>query len=165
MGCGPAARASGRSSICRRYVGLGKREYGSRRVSLAQTGKRGAPLAQNESLHLSYQRYVEKFHSVFRLPSSVPVHYVPGNHDFGLGRNDFFSPYARQRYSEAFSPPNAIIPIANHSFIMLDSVGLVEEDYMRYASEMQFGEWEGVDGGVIEFIKDLGEGTLLLERP
>lgn len=43
---------------------------------------------------------------------------------------------------------------------MLDSVGLVEEDYMRYASEMQFGEWEGMDGGVIEFIKELGEGTL-----
>ena len=33
----------------------------------------------------------------------------------------------------------------------------MEEDYRRYAAEMQFGEWDGIEGGVIEFVKALGE--------
>jgi hypothetical protein len=36
----------------------------------------------------------------------------------------------------------------------------VEEDYRRYAAETQFGEWDGVAGGVIEFVKGLGDGRL-----
>jgi hypothetical protein len=59
---------------------------------------------------------------------------------------------------DSFSPPNALLPIANHTFILLDAVSLVEEDYRRYAAEVQLGEWEGVQGGVIEFVKALGEG-------
>jgi len=42
---------------------------------------------------------------------------------------------------------------------MLDAPSLVEEDYRRYAAEVQLGEWEGVAGGVIEFVKTLGDGT------
>jgi hypothetical protein len=51
-----------------------------------------------------------------------------------------------------------LISIANHTFIMLDAPSLVEEDYRRYAAEVQLGEWEGVPGGVIEFVKSLGDG-------
>lgn len=40
---------------------------------------------------------------------------------------------------------------------MLDAVSLIEEDYRRYAAEVQLGEWEGVPGGVIEFIKNLSD--------
>lgn len=90
------------------------------------------------------------------------MHFVPGNHDIPLGPNRLFSPHARDRYARHFSPPNAILPIANHSLIMLDAVGLVEEDYRRYAAEMQFGEWDGVEGGVIEFVKDLGDSESAL---
>lgn len=104
-----------------------------------------------------YDDYVALFRSIFRLPPSVPMFYVPGNHDLPLGPNRLFSPHARDRYARHFSPPNAILPIANHSLILLDAVGLVEEDYRRYAAEMQFGEWDGVEGGVIEFVKALGE--------
>jgi hypothetical protein len=57
----------------------------------------------------------------------------------------------------SFTPPNALVNIANHTFIMLDAVSLIEEDYRRYAAEVQLGEWEGVPGGVIEFIKNLSE--------
>lgn len=57
----------------------------------------------------------------------------------------------------SFTPPNALINIANHTFIMLDAVSLIEEDYRRYAAEVQLGEWEGVPGGVIEFIKNLSD--------
>ncbi|WRT68958.1 uncharacterized protein IL334_005940 [Kwoniella shivajii] len=104
-----------------------------------------------------YENYHNLFRSIFQLPPSVPMHFVPGNHDIPLGPNRLFSPHSRDRYANHFSSPNAILPIANHSLIMLDAVGLVEEDYRRYAAEMQFGEWDGVEGGVIEFVKDLGD--------
>ncbi len=97
------------------------------------------------------------YRSIFRLPPNVPMHYVPGNHDLPLGPNKAFSPHARDRYKRYFSPPNLVLDFANHSLILLDSVGLVEEDYRRYAAEMQFGEWDGVEGGVIEFVKYMGD--------
>jgi hypothetical protein len=84
---------------------------------------------------------------------------VPGNHDIPLGRTGRqFAPQARQRFVEKFSKPNAIMSVANHSIILLDSIGLVEEDYRRYYAEMQFGEWEGIETGVIEFVQALGRG-------
>ncbi|KAL7421241.1 hypothetical protein Q5752_004126 [Cryptotrichosporon argae] len=104
-----------------------------------------------------YEDYHALFRSIFQLPPSVPMYFVPGNHDIPLGPNRLFSPHARERYAQHFSPPNAILPVANHSLILLDAIGLVEEDYRRYAAEMQFGEWDGVEGGVIEFVKALGD--------
>lgn len=105
-----------------------------------------------------YNAYFATFQSIFRLPPSIPMYYVPGNHDLPLRSSRLFSPHARERYLKHFSPPNSILPIANHSLVLLDAVGLVEEDYRRYAAEMQFGEWDGVEGGVIEFVKTVGEG-------
>jgi hypothetical protein len=93
------------------------------------------------------------------------MYYVPGNHDLPLGPNKLFSPHARDRYAKHFSPPNAVLEIANHSLILLDAVGLVEEDYRRYAAEMQFGEWDGVKGGVIEFVKSLEDGKFVVSDP
>ncbi|WVQ81462.1 hypothetical protein IAT38_003586 [Cryptococcus sp. DSM 104549] len=104
-----------------------------------------------------YEEYYTLFRSIFQLPPTTSMHFVPGNHDIPLGPNRLFSPRSRDRYAQHFEAPNSILPIANHSLIMLDAVGLVEEDYRRYAAEMQFGEWDGVEGGVIEFVKDLGD--------
>lgn len=102
------------------------------------------------------------FKSIFRLPTTVPMYYVPGNHDIPLGRTgNRFSSHARQRYIDHFSSPNSIVTIANHSIILLDSIGLVEEDYRRYYAEMQFGEWEGSEDGVIGFVQDLGRGKFI----
>ena len=85
------------------------------------------------------------------------MYFIPGNHDLPLGPSRAFSSHARDRYVKHFSPPNAVLEVSNHSIILLDAVGLVEEDYRRYAAEMQFGEWDGVEGGVIEFVKTLGD--------
>ncbi|ODN91432.1 hypothetical protein L198_05946 [Cryptococcus wingfieldii CBS 7118] len=110
-----------------------------------------------------YKSYVDLFRSIFQLPTSTPMHFVPGNHDIPLGPNRLFSPRARARYAKYFEPPNQVVSIANHSLVMLDSVGLVEEDYRHYAAEMQFGEWDSIQGGVIEFVKDLRERKV--DRP
>ncbi|ORX39017.1 Metallo-dependent phosphatase-like protein [Kockovaella imperatae] len=105
-----------------------------------------------------YEEYVKLYRSIFTLPPDTPMYFIPGNHDIPLGPgNKLFSTSARERYAKYFSPPNSILEVANHTLILLDAVGLVEEDYRRYAAEMQFGEWDGVEGGVIEFVKTLGE--------
>lgn len=109
-----------------------------------------------------YDDYYALFKSIFKLPPATPTYYVPGNHDIPLGRTgNVFSPYARQRYEEHFGKSNEIVTIANHSIILLDSIGLVEEDYRRYYAEMQFGEWEGIKDGVIEFVQKLGKSESL----
>lgn len=91
----------------------------------------------------------------------MPIYFVPGNNDIPLGRldaNTFApSPVARRRFMEHFGQLNQVVPIANHSLVLLDAIGLVEEDHRRYAAEVQFGEWEGVNGGVVEFVKELAE--------
>ncbi|BEJ14744.1 hypothetical protein CspHIS471_0405110 [Cutaneotrichosporon sp. HIS471] len=104
-----------------------------------------------------YEEYIKLFHSIFTLPKSVATYFVPGNNDIPLGRlSPNFSPLAKKRYLEHFGAVNQVVNVSNHSLVLLDAVGLVEEDYRRYASEVQFGEWDGVSGGVIEFVKGLG---------
>ncbi|KLT38681.1 Metallo-dependent phosphatase [Cutaneotrichosporon oleaginosum] len=108
-----------------------------------------------------YEDYYQLFLSIFTLPQDVKTYYIPGNNDIPLARTSrYFSPLARQRYVEHFGAPNQVVNISNHSLVLLDAIGLVEEDYRRYASEVQFGEWDGVRGGVIEFVKKVGQ-----ERP
>ncbi|KIY56716.1 hypothetical protein I307_03820 [Cryptococcus deuterogattii 99/473] len=107
-----------------------------------------------------YEEYIALFRSIFQLPPTTPMHFVPGNHDIPLAPNGRFSSQARLRYQQHFETPNTVLSISNHSFVLLDAVGLVEEDYRRYAAEMQFGEWDGVKGGVIEFVKDLRDNPL-----
>ena len=51
-----------------------------------------------------------------------------------------------------------MVEIRNHSFVLLDSPGLVEEDYRRFAAEMEFDEWLPVSGGSIAFVKKVAEG-------
>lgn len=89
---------------------------------------------------------------------------MPGNNDIPLGRaSRDFSPLARKRYVEHFGEPNQVVNISHHSLVLLDAVGLVEEDYRRYASEVQFGEWEAVNGGVIEFVQKLSNGESMAQ--
>lgn len=123
-----------------------------------------ATLQPPTHLTASYETYFSLYSSIFSLPPSIPMYHVPGNHDIPLGPWPQFSPAARDRYAKHFGTPNEVITVANHSIVLLDSVSLVEEDYRRYASEMQFGEWDGVEGGVIEFVKSIGDGELYLCR-
>ena len=92
--------------------------------------------------------------TIYRLD---PTDCFPRMLEIGASRS-MVCPLADISYAQHFSPPNQVLSIANHSLILLDSVGLVEEDYRRYAAEMQFGEWDGVAGGVIEFVKEFSDG-------
>ena len=78
-----------------------------------------------------YQEYVGRFHSIFRAPSSVPVYYIPGNHDVGLGDRRNTSSLARPRYISTFGPPTQHVKLGGHSLFMIDGPALVDEDLRR----------------------------------
>jgi hypothetical protein len=70
-----------------------------------------------------------------------------------------FSKHVRQRYEYYFGPVNRHIPVANHSLVLLDSPGIVDEDYIRAGHGTTFEEWIPLRDGPIEFVKGLATGT------
>lgn len=112
---------------------------------------------------IRYWAYANHFKSIFSGDKdSPPIFYVPGNRDVGLGPSRSFSSRARDRYREAFGEINYTLDLGNHTFVMLDAPGLIEEDYRRYAAEVRFGEWAETQTGTIQFVHELGEGACLL---
>ncbi len=79
-----------------------------------------------------YQEYVERFHSIFAVPPSLPVYYLPGNHDVGLGGAHGTSKFARSRYTAAFGPLAQYVVLGGHSMLMVDAPALVDEDWRRH---------------------------------
>ncbi|KAH9942328.1 Metallo-dependent phosphatase [Epithele typhae] len=91
-----------------------------------------------------YEAYVRRFRSIFAADSSVPMHYLPGNHDIGLGVSSEkyrFDENALQRYKSHFGPLNQRVSIANHTVWMIDAPGLVDEDRERLIARKSFTEW------------------------
>jgi hypothetical protein len=48
--------------------------------------------------------------------------------------------------------------VANYSLVLLDSPGIVDEDYIRAGQRTSFGEWIPLRDGAIEFVKGLAAG-------
>ncbi|EIN11502.1 hypothetical protein PUNSTDRAFT_83122 [Punctularia strigosozonata HHB-11173 SS5] len=103
-----------------------------------------------------YDQYFQTFLVTF--PSkSIPVHYIPGNDDLGLGPSPTFSKHARRLYTSHFGPPNQALSVANHTLVLLDAPGLVEEDYRRVAAKKGFDEWVSFPGGALDLIQTVAE--------
>jgi hypothetical protein len=75
-----------------------------------------------------------------------------------LGVSNTFSRHVRQRYERHFGRINRHIPVANHSLVLLDSPGIVDEDYIRAGHGTSFEEWVPLRDGAIEFVKGLAAG-------
>ena len=59
-----------------------------------------------------------------------------------------------------FGPLNHGFEIANHTFVLIDAPGLVEEDQLRNNRGMSFGRWAAaVPGGTIEFVERTAAAT------
>jgi ethanolamine phosphate phosphodiesterase len=69
-----------------------------------------------------------------------------------------FTKHVRQRYEQYFDPVNQHFTMANHSLILLDSPGIVDEDYIRAGHGTSFEEWVPLRDGAIEFVKGLAVG-------
>ncbi|KAH9176291.1 Metallo-dependent phosphatase-like protein [Lactarius sanguifluus] len=63
--------------------------------------------------------------------SSLPVYYLPGNHDVGLGNGRGTSTLARSRYRAAFGPLSQHVVLGGHSILMVDAPALVDQDWLR----------------------------------
>lgn len=94
--------------------------------------------------------------SPFPLPTTTPS--LPTQHNDSLGKSRAFSPSARRRYIEHFGPLNYKISLANHTLVMLDAPGLVEEDYRRAQTGLSFDEWPAPLGGATDFISSISAG-------
>lgn len=68
---------------------------------------------------------------------------------------------ARYHYDQHFGPVNSRTSIANHTFVMLDSPGLVEEDYIRDEHHTEYEHWTPLEGGAIEFVNSISQGLFL----
>lgn len=82
-----------------------------------------------------YRKYVDRFRSIFSSSPTLPVYYLPGNHDVGLGDGQDRSEYARSRYAAAFGPFSQHIELGGHSLVMVDAPALADEDWRENAGE------------------------------
>ncbi|KAF8161226.1 Metallo-dependent phosphatase-like protein [Crassisporium funariophilum] len=100
-----------------------------------------------------YESYYERFRDIFKPDKDIPHHFIPGNHDIGLGLSTSFSPYAYARYVSHFGSPNYVISVANHSLVLLDAPGYADEDSKRHGQRKSFEKWGAMPGGALEFMK------------
>ncbi|KAI1796436.1 hypothetical protein LXA43DRAFT_969904 [Ganoderma leucocontextum] len=104
-----------------------------------------------------YKRNYAKFLDIFRLDRRIPTYFVPGNNDVGLNIDPAAARQARQRFTSHFGPLNQKIHFQNHTLVMLDAAGLVEEDYQRAAKYVDYEHWTPVPHGPVEFVHSLRE--------
>ena len=82
-----------------------------------------------------------------------------------LGVASAFSKHVRLRYEYHFGRANQLLVKANHSLVLLDAPGIVDEDYMRAGHGTSFEEWIPLRDGAIEFVKGLAAGTWASSPP
>ncbi|KAF9526601.1 Metallo-dependent phosphatase-like protein [Crepidotus variabilis] len=115
-------------------------------------GRRDIPTEQYEGL-------ATRFAGIFQFPQDLPVYFIPGNHDIGIGTPRTFkqSPQAYQRYVKQFGQPNQIVSIANHSLVLFDAPSHVREDSQRHGQRKKFEDWIPIPGGSYEFAERFGK--------
>ncbi|KAI0356197.1 hypothetical protein OH77DRAFT_1495559 [Trametes cingulata] len=102
-----------------------------------------------------YERNLDKFRTIFHLDPGVTSYYVPGNNDVGLNIEPAVARQARQRFTTHFGPLNQKVVLRNHTLVMLDAAGLVEEDYLRAAKYIDYDRWSPLPHGPVEFVRSL----------
>ncbi|KAF8638052.1 hypothetical protein AX16_010684 [Volvariella volvacea WC 439] len=124
----------------------------------------GDMLAQGKSVkdEASYERYANHFHDLFQAPSRGKLYYIPGNNDVGMGSSASRLSPSRQHFQQHFGPLNQIFSIRNHTLVLLDSPGLVDEDYQRSARGSSFDDWIPLSGGSVEFVKNITRADSLI---
>lgn len=123
---------------------------------------------------------MQKFKSMFSVEPGTSVYYVPGNNDVGcvrvfflfcthathylhsLGLKPATSQMLRSHYTKSFGPLNQKFVIQNHTFIAVDSPGLIDEDYMRNGRGVPFEGWAPLPDGTVSFVKQVARGTYIV---
>ena len=127
---------------------------------------------------IRYKQAAKKFKSIFSLNRNVPMHYIVGNNDVGyvkvasctvfviscltylcfrLGLVPSTTKKIRSYYLDTFGTFNEKFEIANHTFIGLDTPGIIDEDYQRHGKYITFDDWKPIPGGPISFVNEVAE--------
>ncbi|KAG5353479.1 hypothetical protein C0989_006293 [Termitomyces sp. Mn162] len=61
----------------------------------------------------------------------------------------------RRQYLNIFGPFNQQVVIHNHTFLLIDAPGLVDEDYQRAGTGTGFDDWTPLTGGTAAFVKNI----------
>jgi hypothetical protein len=77
-----------------------------------------------------------------------------------MGVSPSFSKITRGHYLKSFGPSNQLVDIRNHSFVLLDAPGLVDEDYQRSAYGVGFEKWNAIPEGAVSFVKSIKRGEV-----
>ena len=76
---------------------------------------------------------------------------------FRLGLVPSTTKKIRSYYLDTFGSFNQKFEIANHTFIGLDTPGIVDEDYQRHGKYITFDDWKPIPGGPISFVNEVAE--------
>ena len=67
-----------------------------------------------------------------------------------------FSTHAEERYVKHFGALDQVFEVGNHTFVLLDAPGLVEEDHQRVQSGLTFEHWAALHpGGPVHFVEHM----------
>ena len=66
----------------------------------------------------------------------------------------------RSLYQDAFGDLNRKFVLRNHTFVAIDSAGLVDEDYLRNGEHARFSSWSPLPNGTVSFVKQLAQRKL-----
>ncbi|KAG8258506.1 Metallophosphoesterase 1 [Homalodisca vitripennis] len=70
-----------------------------------------------------FNAYVQRFHSLFRVPTGTQIFVVVGNHDIGFHYG--ISPYLQERFTQAFNAPSVrLLSIAGNHFVLINSMAM-----------------------------------------
>lgn len=128
--------------------------------SAVRTGFRGLTTARICAFR--YEIYYKTFTKMFPMPSrKATVHYLPGNNDVGLNVDPIESLHARRRFTRHFGPLDQTVVIQNHTLVLLDASGLIEESYRRKPATR---EHEFPEGGTMSFARSVQPGSLKILR-
>ncbi|KAH6914314.1 Metallo-dependent phosphatase-like protein [Coprinopsis sp. MPI-PUGE-AT-0042] len=105
-----------------------------------------------------YEGYVKHFNRIFYLDPAIPKHYIPGNHDTGLGMIEWFSDERYTRYKSHFGKLNYQVEVANHTLVFIDAPGLVDEETKLVSEGKSLETWKPTPGGTLEFISKFKKG-------
>jgi len=112
-----------------------------------------------------YESYFNRFRSIFRFSVPTNVHYVPGNHDIGLGNSSVpVSSHARHRFYTHFGPFNKVVKLTDHySLVIVDSPGLLDENEERLRHGLSLDQWSDF-GGAMDFVGSFWQASHSLEN-
>jgi hypothetical protein len=63
----------------------------------------------------------------------------------------------RSFYRDSFGNANHQFIIQNHTFVAVDSAGLVDEDYLRNGEHVPFSAWTPLPGGTVSFVEQVAQ--------